>query len=513
MKHRWAQTPTQTDPTAAYDATALTDATAYARRLLQFGGPDLRRNGGFERLVGALTTLYGVAGGAANVSDLCLLYPYLQLGGPSVLTLRGTAPVALAGSYQYARGGLVFNGSDVRATFTLPTPLPTVGGGSVAITWRGDRSLVQGSDDTVLSLTNGTSSYTAGSMMYLRRNQKIYQFNHYYRSAATQSTRMGATFDKVGSQSLSPAPAKTVRSPGVYGLDLRPHTCLFSNDNAASPVINVWSDGLISDSFTSPTAIPSPVAMDKLTIGALTTGAASWGEWSKGTMGAWAAFTKSNWTDDEAKGVDAALAALDPALSGALGIIALGDSITGRLFATQFDGYLEQLLQLLGQPDIACYNQAYSGASAENMAIDVWLYLGHRCARHDRCHVIVAGGINDIILNSRTDVQVMGYLRTQWQAARVLGAKVHAVTLTPLDSNAYWTAQRDTYRKAVNAAIRAAYAAGEVDYLHDVEALPEMKSAPDTTYFSDALHPTAAGNLARARLMLRNLGPETWIKG
>ena len=53
------------------------------------------------------------------------------------LTLRGTAPVALAGSYQYARGGLVFNGSDVRATFTLPTPLPTVGGG------RYSRSFVQ----------------------------------------------------------------------------------------------------------------------------------------------------------------------------------------------------------------------------------------------------------------------------------------------------------------------------------------------------------------------------------
>jgi lysophospholipase L1-like esterase len=200
------------------------------------------------------------------------------------------------------------------------------------------------------------------------------------------------------------------------------------------------------------------------------------------------------------------LARVEVAASPAAGaVVAFGDSITDGARSTpdtnnRWPDHLARRLAAAGQ-NVAVLNAGISGNRVLSDGAGV-----SALARFDKdvlmqtgvTHVVVMEGINDIGL-ARTSpspgtADLIAAHRQLIDRAKARGLKVYGATLTPFEGAAYWTAEGEAKRQALNEWIRTSHA---YDAVIDFDAVTRDPAAPTKilpAYDSgDHLHPGDAG--------------------
>ena len=194
------------------------------------------------------------------------------------------------------------------------------------------------------------------------------------------------------------------------------------------------------------------------------------------------------------------------AAAGAGAIVAFGDSITDGARSTadtnsRWPDHLARRLAARRGPAMSVLNAGISGNQVLGDGAGV-----SALARFDRdvlmqtgvTHVIIMEGINDIgIARSNATPSAADLIaghRQLIERARARGLKVYGATLTPFEGAAYYTAEGETKRQALNQWIRTS---GAYDAVIDFDQLTRDPAAPTKflpAYDSgDHLHPGDAG--------------------
>jgi len=195
-----------------------------------------------------------------------------------------------------------------------------------------------------------------------------------------------------------------------------------------------------------------------------------------------------------------------PAPAGAKAVVAFGDSITDGARSTtdmnaRWPDHLARRLAARQGPGVAVLNAGISGNRVLGDGAGV-----SALARFDRdvlmqtgvTHVIVMEGINDIGIARANPTPTAADLiagHTQLiERARARGLKVYGATLTPFEGAAYFTAEGEAKRQALNQWIRTGGAYdGVIDFdqvMRDPAAPAKFLPAYDS---GDHLHPGDAG--------------------
>jgi lysophospholipase L1-like esterase len=168
-------------------------------------------------------------------------------------------------------------------------------------------------------------------------------------------------------------------------------------------------------------------------------------------------------------------------------IYAMGDSLTVQ------GGFLTKLKSLLGRD----WNTVNCGIGGTTTAEMVARFANEVATAGDANTVIVWGGINSV--NSDVSAATIeGELQTMFTAAKALGAKVVAMTITPYKGDAvHWSAGRQVILEAVNTWIKGT--ASDVDVVLDAYALMEDPGNADyllPAYAEvDGIHISPAGHV------------------
>ena len=187
-------------------------------------------------------------------------------------------------------------------------------------------------------------------------------------------------------------------------------------------------------------------------------------------------------------------------------VVTFGDSITDGARSTtdmnsRWPDYLARRLAARKRPAIGVLNAGISGNQVLGDGAGV-----SALARFDRdvlmqtgvTHVIIMEGINDIGL-ARTNpnpsaADLIAGHKQLIERARTRGLKVYGATLTPFEGAAYWTAEGEAKRQALNEWIRTSKA---YDAVIDFDQVTRDPAAPTKflpAYDSgDHLHPGDAG--------------------
>lgn len=212
------------------------------------------------------------------------------------------------------------------------------------------------------------------------------------------------------------------------------------------------------------------------------------------------------------------LARIEVATSGATGaIVAFGDSITDGARSTpdtnsRWPDHLARRLSAAGR-SVAVLNTGISGnrvlgdgagqSALARFDKDVLMQTG-------ATHVVIMEGINDIGVARRNPspsaADIIAGHKQLIARARARGLKVYGATLTPFEGAAYWTAEGEAKRQAVNEWIRTS---GDYDAVVDFDAATRDPAAPTKflpAYDSgDHLHPGDAGYKAMGEAVDLNL--------
>jgi lysophospholipase L1-like esterase len=208
------------------------------------------------------------------------------------------------------------------------------------------------------------------------------------------------------------------------------------------------------------------------------------------------------------------------AASGTGAVVAFGDSITDGARSTadtnsRWPDHLARRLAARSGTAISVLNAGISGNRVLGDGAGV-----SALARFDRdvlmqtgvTHVIVMEGINDIgIARSNptpgADDLIAGH-KQLIERARARGLKVYGATLTPFEGAAYWTAEGEAKRQALNQWIRTS---GAYDAVIDFDQVTRDPAAPTKflpAYDSgDHLHPGDAGYKAMGEAVDLKLFP------
>ena len=187
-------------------------------------------------------------------------------------------------------------------------------------------------------------------------------------------------------------------------------------------------------------------------------------------------------------------------------VVTFGDSITDGARSTtdmnsRWPDYLARRLAARKEPAIGVLNAGISGNQVLGDGAGV-----SALARFDRdvlmqtgvTHVIIMEGINDIGL-ARTNpnpsaADLIAGHKQLIERARARGLRVYGATLTPFEGAAYWTAEGEAKRQALNEWIRTSNA---YDAVIDFDQVTRDPAAPTKflpAYDSgDHLHPGDAG--------------------
>jgi lysophospholipase L1-like esterase len=187
-------------------------------------------------------------------------------------------------------------------------------------------------------------------------------------------------------------------------------------------------------------------------------------------------------------------------------VAAFGDSITDGARATadmnaRWPDVLARRLAARRGPGVGVLNLGISGNRVLGDGAGI-----SALARFDRdvllqtgvTHVVIMEGINDIGVarsnpSPSADDLIVGY-RQLIDRARAQGLRVYGATLTPFEGAAYWTAEGEAKRQAVNQWIRTS---GAFDGVIDFDMVTRDPAAP-TKFLpahdsGDHLHPGDAG--------------------
>jgi lysophospholipase L1-like esterase len=208
------------------------------------------------------------------------------------------------------------------------------------------------------------------------------------------------------------------------------------------------------------------------------------------------------------------------AAAGTGAIVAFGDSITDGARSTadtnsRWPDYLARRLAARGGPAMSVLNAGISGNRVLGDGAGV-----SALARFDRdvlmqtgvTHVIIMEGINDIGIAranpTPTAEDLIAGHKQLIERARARGLKVYGATLTPFEGAAYYTAEGEAKRQALNQWIRTS---GAYDAVIDFDQITRDPAAPTKflpAYDSgDRLHPGDAGYKAMGEAVDLKLFP------
>ncbi len=197
-------------------------------------------------------------------------------------------------------------------------------------------------------------------------------------------------------------------------------------------------------------------------------------------------------------------------------IVTLGDSITDGVGSTQdtnnrWPNYFAR--NLLSDPNLPDFAVVNAGISGNRVLQENSPRFGENLqVRFDRdvlalsgvSHIVLLEGINDIgmaMMFAGEDVtpdEIIAGYRQIITRAHARGIKIIGATLTPFEGAAYYTAEGEVKRQAVNAWIRGS---NEFDGVIDFEIPvrdPEHPTRLLPSYTSDNLHPNDEGYKAMA---------------
>jgi len=306
-----------------------------------------------------------------------------------------------------------------------------------------------------------------------------------------------------GGNAVSPASLQSLRFGGQAGVTIAPGSEVWSD---ASPFA-VAPDQAVSVSFH----IDAPVLF--ATVHHVTPGAT----WI--TPGD--AVRQANWTDATRSGWNHIVTGLDVVgPRAARVVVAFGDSITEGA-GIEGDGqavrYPERLaLRLRGKPGSpGLFAVLNAGISGNRLLSDgagpkgVERFQRDVLGQSGVTHVIILIGINDIglILPQGSDGrlgppgvdQITAGLQQLIDQARAWGVKVLLGTLLPFKGSAYWSAEKEFRRQALNRWIRGRQGIdGVVDFDAALRDPADPQSLTPIYDLGDHLHPSVAGHAAMA---------------
>jgi lysophospholipase L1-like esterase len=220
----------------------------------------------------------------------------------------------------------------------------------------------------------------------------------------------------------------------------------------------------------------------------------------KGTVSFLAIFDKKLGSDDLAFLRQAYRETIGKAVSfPPVQLVIEGDSLSEEAFGTEYGHWLHTASNWQGK--FCKRNVASFGETTAQMLDEFDAQVPK--PQGERNYLFLWGGRNDLPKSSAEEI--FGRLQTYWKRARQAGYKVAAFTIIPA---AYETTQPAIAqrRQQLNALIRSA--TSHFDFLFDVDTIPALQNATDTTYFKpDGVHITAAGSKEIANLINGELKP------
>jgi hypothetical protein len=280
-----------------------------------------------------------------------------------------------------------------------------------------------------------------------------------------------------------------------------------SNDNAASPTIKMYANGVLCATDSSAN-VQSTGTRTEMVIGCRrgNGGVGGAGNFAKGVYTHWFLFNKVL-SDSEVAAFHAATRWLDPKTKN---IVYLGDSTSAFFFTKPVDSWSYQYQHMIDPASALHINVAVNGWSAATMdglydsRVKPFRALANGVEEAD---LFIWLGINDINTGA-TSSAVIASLRSIWAKARRDGFTVHVSTLMPGTS---YTAPMLVIRDAVNTSIISDNNLYDSLFRADL-FFPDPN---DSTYYLDGFHLKTLGNaaLANARateMALENIPPKMY---
>jgi len=282
---------------------------------------------------------------------------------------------------------------------------------------------------------------------------------------------------------------------------------IVSNDNAASPTIKMYANGVLCATDSSAN-VQSTGTRTEMVIGCRrgNGGVGGAGNFAKGVYTHWFLFNKVL-SDSEVTAFHSATRWLDPKTKN---IVYLGDSTSAFFFTKPVDSWSYQYQHLIDPASALHVNVAINGWSAATLdglydtRVKPFKPLANGVGEAD---LFVWLGINDIY-GGATATAVYNSLKSIWAKAKKDGFTVHVSTLMPGYS---YTAPMLTVRSTVNTNILSDASLYDSCFRADLF----FPDANDSTYYLDGFHLKTLGNsvLANARAneaALMNIPPKMY---
>lgn len=364
--------------------------------------------------------------------------------------------------------GLKFDGTDDIVRWTVADTKT----GSVAVSYQG-AATGQGGNANIFTLCAAAGLTTAANISL-----------GYSSASGLYYTRQGGTVTTSSSIGGSGS------ALGMSSNDSWHHTFIGTNDNAASPTIKGYIDGvlLLTDS-SGLTQVTS--AITTFAIGARPLTSNTEDIFNVGKYMAWMIFSKVL-SDAEADAVTLAMRWLDPS---PVNVVFEGDSTTAHLASKPTDNWPFQYRALPGVAGSGrFYNMANNGFSAASIDSNYSTNIHPLRPRGPvkEAHLYLQGGINDID-GGATGAATYASLLSIMGKAKVDGFIVHIFDMIP---GSGFTSGENTHRLTVNTSIAANTVADSIFFQSRLFPDPT-----DTTFYLDGLHLNLVGNTAIANAL------------
>lgn len=343
----------------------------------------------------------------------------------AVATIRGTVPIGPLGA--------IFTAS---TSNTLQFAVADSKVSTLAYDFRYNENTADYA--TPLSLTASTGTATAGRSI---------------QPNAADASRGAVYQGNGGSAVYSSAIGDTSDAFNVHRYNALETFVSVSSDNAASPTVKVWINGLpvLTDSAGN---LQQTSDLTLLTIGAQRTGASSYTLPHSGSVASWLLFNRVL-TDAENITVSKALRHLDPRTKN---MVLMGDSRTAQLSTSADYRIGSWPYQYWRSPAINRSVRLINTARNGWTAIAIRDGFATRAAHHGingtsvlECDAVIWTGVNDWLADY-TDAQAWGYVQTTIGHARAQGMNV--IVGTDPEANGALSVGREAWRVAYNTTLR-----------------------------------------------------------
>jgi lysophospholipase L1-like esterase len=388
----------------------------------------------------------------------------------SPISLLGTTAHAAPGSWTRDAYGAVFTQSDAQVIAHAIADTPA---GTFAIDYSSDGSAI--SFGTVAYACPAARGDVSAAMQVAQSSSSRLQLWCKNASVLTQTGQM----------------AEGVTARFIWSRN-KDRNRLVTTYGAAST--KQWVNGINSTTSPSANEYTDVTAIDRLVIGGALGGTSTtWQGLFKGRISSWLLFGRAL-TEPEARVADRAMQCLD---SRSRVFVAEGDSTVAALTDSSIaqDHWPAKLAALSGWEVVRFANLASNGQAAQNYVGQIDTQARPTVPRDFAPigYYSASGDINGIASAGKTAAQSYADILAALDAAAALGFRTVALTMAVPDWSVIYPAFF-AIANDLNTLIRAGYAAGDFDFLIDVDLLVPNHTGGNAAYWRDGTHLNGAGN-------------------